>query len=160
MDATGIAAREAGPSLPRRAGGLPVAGARHVLRMRHEPTQFETVMNAVRIRRPLGPPRRRPRALAGDKGYSHPRIRRRLSRQAVRAVIPQRSGQQACHRGRPLSFDRESYRRRNVIECCIRWLRECRRTATRFEKLALNFLAMVRIAIMQRYLRLLLPDRA
>jgi len=127
---------------------------------RHESTQFETLMNAVRIKQPLGRPRQRPGALAGDKGYSYPRIRRWLRRHAVRAIIPQRSDQEARHRGRPLSFDREAYRRRNVIECCIGWLKECRRIATRFEKLALNFLAMVKVAIMQRYLRLLFPDRA
>ncbi len=117
-------------------------------------------MNAVRIKQPLGRPRQRPGAVAGDKGYSYPRIRRWLRRHAVRAVIPQRSDQKARHRGRPLSFDREAYRRRNVIECCIGWLKECRRIATRFEKLALNFLAMVKVAIMQRYLKLLFPDRA
>ncbi len=126
---------------------------------RHESTQFETLMNAVRIKQPLGRPRQRPGAVAGDMGYSYPRIRRWLRRHAVRGIIPQRSDQKARHRGRPLSFDREAYRRRNVIECCIGWLKECRRIATRFEKLALNFLAMVKIAIMQRYLRLLFPDR-
>lgn len=127
---------------------------------RHESTQFETLMDAVRIKQPLGRPRQRPGAVTGDKGYSYPRIRRWLRRHAVRAIIPQRSDQAVRHRGRPLSFDREAYRRRNVIECCIGWLKECRRIATRFEKLALNFLAMVKIAIMQRYLRLLFPDRA
>ena len=127
---------------------------------RHESTQFETLMNAVRIKQPLGRPRQRPGAVAGDMGYSYPRIRRWLRRHAVRGIIPQRSDQKARHRGRPLSFDREAYRRRSVIECCIGWLKECRRIATRFEKLALNFLAMVKIAIMQRYLRLLFPDRA
>jgi len=127
---------------------------------RHESTQFETLMNAVRVKQPLGRPRQRPGAVAGDMGYSYPRIRRWLRRHAVRGIIPQRSDQKARHRGRPLSFDREAYRRRSVIECCIGWLKECRRIATRFEKLALNFLAMVKIAIMQRYLKLLFPDRA
>ncbi len=127
---------------------------------RHESTQFETLMNAVRIKQPLGRPRQRPGAVAGDMGYSYPRIRRWLRRHAVRAIIPQRSDQEARHRGRPLSFDREAYRRRSVIECCIGWLKECRRIATRVEKLALNLLAVVKIAIMQRHLRLLFPDRA
>src|SRR5213083_144303 len=40
-----------------------------------ESTQFEEVMNRVRIRQPIGPPRTRPDAMAGDKGYSYPRIR-------------------------------------------------------------------------------------
>jgi transposase len=107
-------------------------------------------MNAVRIGR-----RTRPRRLAGDKGYSYPRIRRWLRQHGIRAVIPQRSDQVIHHRGRPLVLDRKAYRRRNVIECCIGWLKECRRIATRFEKLALHFLAMIKIAMIQRYLHAL-----
>jgi len=128
---------------------------------RHESTCFERAMNAVRIRQPLGRPRRRPRRLAGDKGYSFRRIRRWLRRHSIQAVIPQRSDQRARHRGRPLQFDRETYRRRNVVERCVGWLKECRRIATRFEKLALNYLAMLKLAMIERYLRILdLSDRA
>lgn len=107
-------------------------------------------MDAVRIGR-----RKRPRRVAGDKGYSYPRIRHWLRQHAIGAVIPQRSDQVAQHRGRPLEFDKQAYRRRSVIECCIGWLKECRRIGTRFEKLALNFLAMIKLAILRRYLRLM-----
>lgn len=107
-------------------------------------------MTAVRIGR-----RSRPKRVAGDKGYSYPRIRQWLRRHRIQAVIPQRSDQVAQHRGRPLKFDKDSYKRRCVIECCIGWLKACRRVATRFEKLALHFLAMVKLAIIRRYLRLL-----
>jgi transposase len=34
----------------------------------------------------------------------------------------------------------------------IGWLKECRRVCTRYEKLAVNFLAMIQLAIIQRYL--------
>lgn len=113
-------------------------------------------MTAVRIGR-----RSRPKRVAGDKGYSYPRIRCWLRRHRIEAVIPQRSDQLAQHRGRPLTFDKDAYRRRSVIECCIGWLKECRRIGTRFEKLALNFLAMIKLAIIRRYLRVLdLSDRA
>jgi transposase len=112
-------------------------------------------MQAVRIGR-----RTRPGGVAGDRGYSYPRIRRWLRRYGIRAVIPQRADQVAQHRGRPLEFDKDTYRRRNVIECCVGWLKDCRRIATRFEKLALNFLAMIKLAIIRRYLRILhLSDR-
>lgn len=117
-------------------------------------------MDAVRIPRPTGRPRCRPARLAGDKGYSYPRIRNWLKRHGIKAVIPQRSDQKERHRGRPLDFDKEAYRRRNIIECCIGWLKECRRIATRFEKLALNFLAMIKVAIIERYLRIAFSDRA
>ena len=127
---------------------------------RHESTQFEALMNAVRIPQPKGRPRSRPRRVAGDRGYSFDRIRRWLRRRAIGAVIPQRSNEAARHRGRPLSFDREAYGRRSIIECCVGWLKECRRIGTRFEKLAVNFLAMVKVSIIQRILRIRFPDRA
>ncbi len=126
---------------------------------RHESTRFESVMDAVRIPQSTGRPRKRPGAVAGDKGYSYPRIREWLRRHGIRAVIPQRSDQRGRHRGRPLSFDKETYRRRNVIERCVGWLKECRRIGTRFEKLAVNFLAMLKLAMIGRYLRRL-SDRA
>ena len=127
---------------------------------RHESTQFERVMEAVRIPQPKGRPRCRPARLAGDKGYSYARIREWLRRHRIKAVIPQRSDQKARHSGRPIDLDKEAYRRRSVIECCIGWLKECRRIATRFEKLALNFLAMIKVAIIERYLRIAFSDRA
>jgi transposase len=39
-----------------------------------------------------------------------------------------------------------------VVERLIGWLKECRRVATRYEKLAVNFLAMLKIALIVRYL--------
>ena len=111
-------------------------------------------MNAVRIPRELGRPKQRPERLAGDQGYSYPWIRQWLRAHKIEAIIPQRSDQIEQHKGRPLSFDRETYRRRNVIERCVGWLKEFRRLATRYEKMAINFLAMVKLAIIERYLRI------
>ena len=124
----------------------------------HESTQFEAVLNRIRIPQPLGRPRTRPAAVAGDKGYSYPRIRQWLRHHAIRAVIPRRSDQ-GPDDGR-VRFDKAAYRMRCVIEQCIGWLKECRRVATRFEKYAVNFLAMVQAAIIQRYLRVLFSDTA
>jgi transposase len=98
--------------------------------------------------------------VAGDKAYSVARIREWLRTRAISAVIPQRSDQLARHRGRPLAFDKSAYRRRSIIECCIGWLKECRRIGTRFEKLAINYLAMVKLAIIDRILRNHFSDRA
>ena len=54
----------------------------------------------------------------------------------------------------PVKFDAEAYRNRNIVERLIGWLKECRRVLTRFEKTALNFVGMIRMAFIQRYLRL------
>lgn len=99
-------------------------------------------MNTVKIRR-----RRRPDAVAGDRGYSYPRIRAWLSRRGIEAVIPTRRDQPRAW------LDRKKYRRRNVVERCIGWLKECRRVATRYEKLATHYLAILKLAMIQRCLR-------
>lgn len=107
-------------------------------------------MNAVRIPQPNGRPRTRPEALAGDKGYSCRWIREWLAAHKIRVVIPRKSNERQDNR---MVFDRDEYHRRSVVECCIGWLKECRRIATRFEKLALNFLAMLKLAMIEQYLR-------
>jgi transposase len=80
-----------------------------------------------------------------------------LSEHDIGAVIPSRTQRGKRRPGRPVSYDRLRYRGRNVIERCIGWLKECRSLATRFEKLAVHFLGLVQLAIIQRYLRLLTP---
>lgn len=126
---------------------------------RHECQFVEPVLGAVRLMRPGsrgGRPRTKPRLLAGDKGYSYPAVRGYLRRRGIRAVIPTRKDQKPNPR-----FDKATYRRRNIIERLVGWLKENRRLATRYEKLAVNFLAMVKLAMIQRCLRLLdSSDRA
>jgi transposase len=134
--------------------GLPMAVS-VTAGQRHESTQVEAVMGSVRVAVPVGRPRRRPRKLAGDKGYSYRRVRRYLRRRGIKAVIPTRKDQK-----RIPTFDKPTYRRRNVVERCIGWLKDRRRLATRFEKLAENFLAMVKLAMLERLLKALLPDTA
>ena len=116
----------------------------------HESQWFEPVMNAVRIKQPLGRPRTRPYAVAGDRAYSATAIRDWLRRHKISAVIPTRANER-----KKISFDCEKYRQRNVVERCINWLKEARRIATRYEKLAVNFLAMAKLAIIQRCFRVL-----
>lgn len=114
-------------------------------------------MNAVHIGQLRGRPRNRPAAVVGDKGYSSGLVRQWLQGRGIRVVIPRKSNE---HQDGRMRFDRTDYRRRHVIECCVGWLKECRRVATRFEKLAINFLAMVKLAIIQRYLKSEFSDSA
>lgn len=124
----------------------------------HESSGFEEVVEAVRVPQRRGRPRSRPQRIAGDKGYDIPWIRRWLRQRKVRAVIPEKSKPHGRGPGRPPVFDREAYRKRNVIERCVGWLKHARRIATRFEKLAVNFLAMLKLAMIQRYFRIHLRD--
>ena len=140
-------------------GGLPL-GAALSAGQAHESRYVEAVLDAVRIRRgPRGRPRSRPRRLAGDKGYSFPRVRALLRRRHIGPVIAEREDQRArrAHRaGRKPPFDRAAYRQRHVIENCVGRLKEARGIATRYEKLALHYLALVKLAIARRLLKRLL----
>lgn len=103
--------------------------------------------------------RRKPRRLAGDKGYSSPRVRDWLSARGIDPVIPHKDNEKA--RWDPdVKFDKKTYRRRCVVEQCVGWLKENRRIGTRFEKLAVHFHGMLQLAIVKRYFRLLFSDRA
>jgi len=126
----------------------------------HESTCIESVVQAVKVVQLKGRPKWRPKHLAGDKSYSYPRIRAWLRAHDIQAVIPQRSDQCANHRGRPLNFDRARYRQRNVIERYVGWLKENRRIAVRYKKLATNYLVMLHLAMIERYLVAPFPNIA
>jgi len=79
--------------------------------------------------------------VAGDKAYSYPRVRRYCRRRQIGAIIPTRKDQR-----RNPHFDRAAYRERNRVERLINRLKQFRRVATRYEKRACNYLAMVTIA--------------
>jgi transposase len=94
------------------------------------------------------PPHRR-------KGYSYERCRRVLRRGGIPHVIPERDDQRArraAKPGRKPAFDQETYRRRNVVERCVNRLKQWRGIATRFEKRAAHYRAMVVIAALMIWL--------
>lgn len=104
----------------------------------HESTMFTALMDRGGVKRPgRGRPLQRPQRVAGEKGYSHPHIRRYLRRRGIRVTIPRRKEQP---RGGP--FDRALYRTRNVVERLIGRLRQSRRIATRYDKLAERYRMM------------------
>jgi transposase len=88
-----------------------------------------------------GRPRIRPVRVLGDKGYSSGKIRRYLKRRGIAYTIPRRRNET-----RTGPFNRTLYKQRNCIERLIGRLKQFRRVATRYEKRAVNFLAMVTLA--------------
>ncbi len=115
---------------------------------RHETVVFEQLMEQGAVKRPhRGRPRLRPHRVVGDKGYSSGAIRRYLRRRGIRFTIPRKSNEK--HRGR---FDQAIYRTRNVVERCFNRLKQFRRIATRYEKKAENYLAMLTLASIQLWL--------
>jgi transposase len=93
-----------------------------------------------------------PLALAGDKGYRAQWIDEFLLKLEITPVIPSKENEDRD--ARPVAFDPEAYRQRNIIELLIGWLKESRRIFTRFEKTAKNFAGMLKMAFIHRYLRL------
>lgn len=94
-----------------------------------------------------------PVAMAGDKGYRADWIDEYLLELGVQPVIPSKCNEDSD--ARPVSFDRDAYRRRSIVEQLIGWLKESRRIFSRFEKTAKNFGGMIKLAFIHRYLRLM-----
>lgn len=115
----------------------------------HEASVFEALMSKGAVKR-VGPgrPRLYPRRVVGDKGYSSGRIRSFLRKRHMRVTIARRKDERK--RGR---FDRAEYRLRNLVERLINRLKQFRRVATRYEKLAKNYEAMLDIAAIRLWLR-------
>jgi transposase len=88
-----------------------------------------------------------PDAVAGDKGYSTAAIRNWLAQREIEAVIPKRENEMG-----PKQYDREAYRERTIVERTINRLKRYRRIATRYEKLAASYLALVTIACILEWL--------
>jgi transposase len=109
---------------------------------RHEQPVLPALMERGAVKREgRGRPRVRPEAVAGDKGYSSPTVRRYLRERRIWAVIPTKADEAPDP-----EFDRAAYRERNVVERLINRLKQWRRVATRYEKRAANYLAMLTIA--------------
>jgi transposase len=69
-----------------------------------------------------------------------------LRRHQTPHTIPERRDQRARRAARPLAFDQALYARRNVVERCSNRLKQWRGLATRYEKRAVNYRAMVVLA--------------
>jgi transposase len=76
-----------------------------------------------------------------DKGYDADALVCAIRDCGAQANIPPRS-----NRKTPRAYDRHRYKARHLIENLFARLKQFRRIATRFEKLALHFTAMVTLA--------------
>ena len=72
--------------------------------------------------------------LLADKGYDSDSFRAFLRSLGIKPVIPGRS-----NRKKKIRYDKKAYKKRNVVERCFCRLKDFRRIATRYDKLARNF---------------------
>jgi transposase len=92
-----------------------------------------------------GRPRTTPTALRADKAYAGPKNRALLQARGITVVIPEKSDAIARRKakgsvgGRPLDFDAEDYKNRNVVERAFNKLKNWRGLATRYDKFALTY---------------------
>lgn len=84
--------------------------------------------------------------LLADRGYDADHLRQLLAERNAEAVIPTTTS-----RRRPIPYDVIAYRQRNKVERLWARLKDYRRVATRYDKLAANFLAGVHIAAIVTY---------
>ncbi|GAB1720473.1 MAG: IS5 family transposase [Nitrosospira sp.] len=80
-------------------------------------------------------------AVVADKGYDSDVFITTITETGAEAIIPSRS-----NRVRLREFDRERYKARNLVERFFNRLKQFRRLATRYDKLANRFNAFLHLA--------------
>ena len=157
-------AQEGEPTLGRSRGGFGTkvhvltSGCGQVLAFwitcgqRHETRAFIPLLNKVWLQDPETGLKVKPQKLAGDKAYSVRYFRRILRQRGIEPVFPAKRKRSGKVRGRPIKFDRESYRRRSMVEQVIGWLKEFRRVAFRFDRRTNSFEGMIYGALIKTLL--------
>ena len=83
-----------------------------------------------------------------DAAYDAGHIRAAVAARGAQAVIPSNPS-----RTRRLPLDAHLYKTRHLVECCFSKLKQFRRVATRYEKTARNYRAVVTLAAIVLWLR-------
>ncbi len=120
-------------------GGKPIASAL-TAGQRHESTQAIPLLERATAHL-------WPNAVAGDKGYNSSALRNWLLHREMEGVIPYRADKRGARQ-----YDWALYHERSRIERLINRLKRFRWIATRDDKLAISYLAMVTIAMILEWL--------
>src|SRR5262249_45934679 len=110
--------------------GLPL-GVRLESASPREVTLAETTLAQVRVPRPKGRPRQKPKRVIADRGYDSDPLRQRSRRRGIERIVPYRENNQPrrYEDGRKL----RRYRRRWILERTNAWLGQFRRLLVRHE---------------------------
>ena len=88
------------------------------------------------------------KVVMADAAYDANPLRQTIADRGALAVIPNNPSRAQKH-----PFDKNLYAERHLIECCFSKLKQFRRVATRYEKTAKNYLAVVTLAATMLWLR-------
>jgi len=88
------------------------------------------------------------KVVMADTAYDADHLRQTIADKGAIAVIPNNPS-----RARKYALDKALYAQRHLVECCFSKLKQFRRVATRFEKTARNYLAVVTLAAIVLWLR-------
>ncbi len=83
-----------------------------------------------------------------DKAYDADWIRELIEDQGCTPHIPPRR-----NRYDGITYSKKQYKKRNLIERCFNKLKQFRHIATRYDRSALNYLAMIKLASTRLWLR-------
>ena len=86
--------------------------------------------------------------LLGDKAYDADWLRRQIEAQGAAPNVPDKSNRKEKH-----WFSKTLYKEHNLVERFFNKIKHFRRIATRFEKHAANYLAMIKLASIQIWMR-------
>jgi transposase len=87
-------------------------------------------------------------ALIADKAYDSNAFRAHIAKAGMQAVIPSNRTRKVI-----IPHDRDLYKVRNRIERCFNKLKHFRRFSTRFDRLAVCFLAFIHLAAAMIWMR-------
>jgi transposase len=82
-----------------------------------------------------------PKKVLADRGYDSNEFVATIEAKGAEAVIPPRS-----NRKEQRKYDKQEYKKRNLVERFINKIKNCRRVATRYDKTATSFLGFVLLA--------------
>jgi transposase len=132
--------------------------------MRYEPSDFEWIaIKPMLPNKPRGVPRVNDRRILNGifwvlrsgapwrdlhRGYDADWIRALVNQQGAWANIPPKR-----NRKDPICFSPYLYRARNLVERFFNKIKQCRRVATRYDRLAANYLASIKLASIRIWLR-------
>ena len=123
--------------------GLPL-GVRLESASPGEATLAEATLQEVRVPRPKGRPREKPKRVIADRAYDSDPLRERLKKRGIELIVPYRSNNKyrRYEDGRKL----RRYKRRWIIERTNAWFGQFRRLLVRHEHLIATYRAFFYLA--------------